>query len=117
MRIDTSRAVMQHPCGADIYRLDANSLAKNPKSVTMHGVCPSILIHFCNYDVIFAECYSGDKEITSLKNVEEANDPLKKHELLLFIDITKSFPGSITTSHYHSRRNCFAHLKENRQIG
>jgi hypothetical protein len=44
MRTDTSRAVMQHPCGSDMHRLDANCLVKKLKSVTMPGVFPSILI-------------------------------------------------------------------------
>jgi hypothetical protein len=47
MRIDTSRVVMDHPCGSDMYRLDANCLVKKPKYVTIPGVCPSILITHC----------------------------------------------------------------------
>jgi hypothetical protein len=44
MRIDTSRAVMEHPSGSDMYRLDASCLVNKPKYVTMPGVCQSILI-------------------------------------------------------------------------
>jgi hypothetical protein len=44
MRIDTSRAVVEHHCGSDMYQLDANCLVKRPKYVTMPSVCQSILI-------------------------------------------------------------------------
>jgi hypothetical protein len=46
MRIDTqaSRAVMEHPCDADVYQHDANCLVEKPKSVAMPGVCPSLPI-------------------------------------------------------------------------
>jgi hypothetical protein len=39
-----ARAVKEHPCGPDMYRLDAICLVKKPKSVTKPGVCPSKLI-------------------------------------------------------------------------
>jgi hypothetical protein len=49
MRIDTtcSRAVMEQPCGSDMYQLDANCLVKKPKYVAMPGVCPIILKTHC----------------------------------------------------------------------
>jgi hypothetical protein len=45
MRIITSRAVMQRPCGSDMYQLDANCLVKEPKSVTMLGVPSKLITH------------------------------------------------------------------------
>jgi hypothetical protein len=44
MKIDTSRAVMEHSCDSDMYQLDAKCLVNKPKYDTMSGVCPRILI-------------------------------------------------------------------------